>query len=88
MDVGEALVSATPISDPQRRTEFKLAVEAVSPGLFTAIRARLRSGRLPDQGHGARAERVVALGPNAPRSWASSASGSSRRSASATRSSW
>jgi macrolide transport system ATP-binding/permease protein len=65
VDVGEALVRATPISDPQRRTEFKLAVEAVSPGLFTAIRARLRSGRLPDQGHGARAERVAVLGPNA-----------------------
>jgi macrolide transport system ATP-binding/permease protein len=65
VDVGDALVSASPIKDPLRRTEFKLGVEAASPELFTAIRARLRSGRLPDAGHAQRRERVVVLGPNA-----------------------
>jgi macrolide transport system ATP-binding/permease protein len=65
VDVGEALVTATPIRDPQRRTEFKLAVQAASPSLFPAVRARLRTGRLPDAGHSARAERVAVLGPNA-----------------------
>ena len=65
VDVGEALVTATPIRDPQRRTEFKLAVQAASPGLFTAVRAKLRTGRLPDEGHSERADRVAVLGPNA-----------------------
>jgi len=65
VDVGEALVTATPIRDPQRRTEFKLAVQAASPSLFPAVRARLRTGRLPDAGHSTRAERVAVLGPNA-----------------------
>jgi macrolide transport system ATP-binding/permease protein len=65
VDVGEALVSASPVSDPQRRTQFKLAVEAASPDLFTAVRATLRTGRLPDKGHAQRRERVAVLGPNA-----------------------
>ncbi|MGI9004359.1 MAG: ABC transporter permease [Pseudonocardia sp.] len=65
IDVGDALVSASPINDPQRRTEFKLGVVAASPELFTAVRARLRTGRLLDDGLSARAEPVVVLGPNA-----------------------
>jgi macrolide transport system ATP-binding/permease protein len=65
VDVGDALVSASPISDPLRRTAFKLAVEAASPELYTAVRANLRTGRLPDEGHGRRRERVAVLGPNA-----------------------
>jgi macrolide transport system ATP-binding/permease protein len=65
VDVGQALVRATPISDPQRRTQFKLAVEAASPDLFPAVRATLRTGRLPDEGHGKRRDRVAVLGPNA-----------------------
>ena len=65
LDVGDGLVSATPIRDPQRRTEFKLPVQAASPSLFPAVRANLRQGRLPDEGHSARAERVAVLGPNA-----------------------
>jgi macrolide transport system ATP-binding/permease protein len=65
VDVGDGLVSATPIRDPQRRTEFKLPVQAASPSLFPAVRATLRTGRLPDEGHSARFERVAVLGPNA-----------------------
>ncbi len=65
IDVGEALVSASPINDPQRRTEFKLGVWAASPDLFTAVRAQLRTGRLLDGGLAARGEHVVVLGPNA-----------------------
>jgi ABC-type lipoprotein release transport system permease subunit len=65
VDVGDALVTASPISDPRRRTAFKLAIEAASPELFTAVRARLRTGRLPDLGHSQRRDRVVVLGPNA-----------------------
>lgn len=67
VDVRDALVSGSPFSDPGRRSEFKLAVEAASPDLFEAIRARLRTGRLPDEGHSRRSEKVAVLGPNAAR---------------------
>jgi putative ABC transport system permease protein len=67
VDVGRALVSSTPFSDPGRRSRFKLEVEAASPDLFTAVRARLREGRLPDEGHSLRGDRVAVLGPNAAR---------------------
>jgi macrolide transport system ATP-binding/permease protein len=65
VDVGDGLVAATRIRDPQRRTELKLPVQAASPSLFPAIRAKLRTGRVPDEGHSTRAERVAVLGPNA-----------------------
>lgn len=65
VNVGNDLVSASPMSDPGRRTDFKLAIEAASPGLFKAVRASVRSGRLPDQGHEKRRDRVTVLGPNA-----------------------
>jgi macrolide transport system ATP-binding/permease protein len=65
VDVGGVLVGGSPFSDPRRRSAFKLAVEAASPGLFRAVRARLRTGRLPDEGHSRRADKVAVLGPNA-----------------------
>jgi macrolide transport system ATP-binding/permease protein len=67
VDVGEQLVSATPVQDPARRSSFKLVIQAASPSLFGAVRARLLAGRLPDEGMSARAERAVVLGPNAAR---------------------
>ena len=63
--IGNRQVSTSPISDPTRQTEFKLTVQAVSPGLFPAVRADLRSGRLIDEGHSLRADRVAVLGPSA-----------------------
>jgi macrolide transport system ATP-binding/permease protein len=65
IDVGEALVTTSPVSDPQRRTDFRLAVQAASLELFKAVRADLRTGRLPDAGHSRRGDRVAVLGPNA-----------------------
>ena len=67
VDVGRALVSSTPFSDPGRRSQFKLDVEAASPDLYAAVRARLREGRLPDAGHSRRGDKVAVLGPNAAR---------------------
>lgn len=61
------LVSGTPVSDPVQRSAFKVPVEAASPGLFEAVRAQIRDGRLPDEGHSDRADRVAVLGPNAAR---------------------
>ena len=65
VDIGNALTSASPVKDPLNQTAFKLSVHAVSPGLFRAVRADLRTGRLPDLGHSERADRVAVLGPDA-----------------------
>ncbi len=65
VNVGDLLVSSSPIRDPQGQTAFNLAVKAASPGLFRAIRAELAAGRFPDDGHSSRAERVAVLGPTA-----------------------
>jgi macrolide transport system ATP-binding/permease protein len=65
VEVGNALVSSSPVRDPLNQSAFKLSVFAASPELYPAVRARLRSGRLPDLGHSQRAERVVVLGPDA-----------------------
>lgn len=65
VNIGNALVSASPVTDPRRQTDFKLSVQAASPGLFQAVRAELESGRFPDPGHSERADRVAVLGPNA-----------------------
>jgi macrolide transport system ATP-binding/permease protein len=67
VDVGNALVSASPVRDPLNGTAFKLSVQAASPGLFRAVRADLKTGRLPDLGHSERADRVAVLGPDAAR---------------------
>jgi macrolide transport system ATP-binding/permease protein len=65
LDIGDALVSSSPVKDPANPTAFKLPVHAASPDLFRAVRARLRSGRVPDLGHSDRADRVAVLGPDA-----------------------
>ncbi len=65
VDVGEDLVSASPIKDPLGQSAFKLSVFAASPDLFRAVRGELKMGRLIDQGLSDRAERVAVLGPDA-----------------------
>jgi len=65
VNVGGQLVSSVPVNDPLGQTAFQVPVKAASPGLWRAVRARVQTGRLPDAGHSARADRVVVLGPNA-----------------------
>ena len=65
VDVGGALTSTSPINDPSSQTAFQLSVKAASPGLFDAVRADLRSGRLLDDGHSGRGDMVAVLGPTA-----------------------
>ncbi|MDX1416139.1 MAG: ATP-binding cassette domain-containing protein, partial [Candidatus Promineifilaceae bacterium] len=65
VEYGEALVSSSPVKDPQNQTAFNLAVQAASPGLYPAVHADLARGRLPDRGHSQRADRVAVLGPSA-----------------------
>ena len=67
VDVGDALVSSSPVKDPLNQSAFKLAVYAASPDLFRAVRGELETGQLPDLGHSNRADRVAVLGPDAAR---------------------
>jgi macrolide transport system ATP-binding/permease protein len=65
VDIGDALVSSSPVKDPLNQSALKLSVYAASPGLFSAVRAELETGRLPDLGHSNRADRVAVLGQDA-----------------------
>jgi macrolide transport system ATP-binding/permease protein len=65
VDVHGALVTTSPVTDPQGQTGVKLGVQAASPDLFPAIRAQLGAGRLITHGQSRRADRVVVLGTNA-----------------------
>ena len=65
VDIGNALVSSSPVRDPMNQSAFKLAVHAASADLFRAVRADLETGRFPDTAHSERADRVAVLGPDA-----------------------
>jgi macrolide transport system ATP-binding/permease protein len=59
------LVRSVPINDPLAAGAIQLPMKAASPGLFRAVRAQLRTGRVFDAGHSQRADRVLVLGSNA-----------------------
>ena len=59
------LVRSVPVNDPLGQSEIQLPVRAASAGLWAAVRAKLTSGRFPDNGHSERGDRVVVLGANA-----------------------
>ena len=65
VNVGYSLVSASPVRDPRHQTTFNLSIQAASPGLFTAVRADLATGRFLDEGYSQRMDRVAVLGPTA-----------------------
>jgi len=65
VDTDGGLISTSPISDPTSQTEFELPVQAGSPGVFTAVRATLATGRFPDGGNSERGDRIAVLGPGA-----------------------
>ena len=65
VEVGDALVSASPVKDLMNQTAVKMAVRAASPTAFRAVRAHLQSGRFPDAAHSERADKVAVLGPDA-----------------------
>jgi macrolide transport system ATP-binding/permease protein len=67
VNVRGQLVRSVPINDPLAAGAIQLPMKAASPGAFAAVRARLATGRLFDEGHSRRADRVVVLGPNAAR---------------------
>jgi macrolide transport system ATP-binding/permease protein len=65
VDVGNALISASPVRDPMGQSAYKLAVHAASSNLYRAVRADLETGRFPDSAHSARGDKVAVLGPDA-----------------------
>jgi macrolide transport system ATP-binding/permease protein len=67
VDVRGALVRSVPVNDPLAAGATQLPMKAASPGLFTAVHARVVAGRLFDIGHSQRADRVLVLGENAAR---------------------
>jgi putative ABC transport system permease protein/macrolide transport system ATP-binding/permease protein len=62
---GGPKIEAVPIEDPEAAALIPPRVVAVSPGTFPAARAHLRAGRLFDEGHSKRADRVAVLGVDA-----------------------
>ncbi|MGH1491108.1 MAG: ABC transporter permease [Acidimicrobiales bacterium] len=65
VEVNGRLARSVPVIDPLGQTEFQMPVVAASPGLFSASRAQLFTGRFFDSGHDSRADRVAVLGPGA-----------------------
>jgi putative ABC transport system permease protein len=62
VDIGDAEVRGLSVADPAATASQVVPVAAASPGLFAALRAELRGGRLYDTGHDARGDPVVVLG--------------------------
>jgi putative ABC transport system permease protein len=62
VDIDEATVTGLPVADPAGTATQDVPVAAGSPGLFEAVRAQLRTGRLYDAGHDERGDPVVVLG--------------------------
>jgi ABC-type antimicrobial peptide transport system, permease component len=58
-------ISAVPLIDTSNVERTPPPVAAASPGLLEALRGTLRTGRMFDQGHSDRHDRVVVLGPDA-----------------------
>lgn len=65
VDVGDLLVSSSPIKDPLNQRNLKLSVYSASPSLFKAVRAKLNSGTFLNTSHSHRSERIAVLGPDA-----------------------
>jgi ABC-type antimicrobial peptide transport system permease subunit len=63
VDIKGALTRTTAVRDPSANTEFAIPMRAASPGLFAAVRTKLRTGRVFDAGHNARHDRVAVIGP-------------------------
>ena len=65
LDVGDDLARSVAVATANGADGYDLPVVAVSPGLFEAVHARLRTGRFFDDGHDRRRDPVVVLGKHA-----------------------
>jgi putative ABC transport system permease protein len=65
VDIGERTITAVPVNDPSAPATLGPPLIAVSPGLLDAVRGEVVTGRMFDEGHDSRADRVVVLGARA-----------------------
>ncbi len=65
VDTGGQRVSGRPVDEPGGAGRRDVPVAAASPGLFAALQATLRAGRVFDAGHDERGDPVVLLGRHA-----------------------
>ena len=65
VDVDAAMIRSVPIPDPLAQSEFQMTVYAATPGLLSAVRGGLATGRWFDSGHSERADRIAVLGTGA-----------------------
>ena len=65
LDVGNQLTRSVAVASADGEDGYDLAMIAVSPGLFDAVRGVLRTGRFFDVGHDRRHDPVVVLGKHA-----------------------
>lgn len=65
VEIGATLVQSSVVVDPGRQAGSSITVYAASPGLWQAVRAELRSGRIHDSGHSDRSDRVAMIGSSA-----------------------
>ena len=65
VNIRGALSRTTAVQDVTAGTEFDIPLRAASPGLFAAVKTKLRTGRVFDKGSDTRADNVAVLGPGA-----------------------
>lgn len=65
VNINDADITSVPINDPSAAQTVPPSVLAASGGLLDAIRGKVVTGRFFDDGHSARADRVVVLGERA-----------------------
>ncbi len=63
INIGGAVTTSVPVTDPAAATEFSIEVVAASPGLFDAVNTSLKFGRFFDVGHDKMGDKVAILGP-------------------------
>jgi putative ABC transport system permease protein len=62
VNVENALVRSVAVRDPLDQTEFQKSIKAASPGLFLAVKTRLKTGRIFDKFMDANAAPVCIIG--------------------------
>jgi putative ABC transport system permease protein len=63
VNIRGALSRTSAVQDVTAITEYNIPVRAASPGLFPAVKTKLRTGRVFDTGNDMRADRVAVIGP-------------------------
>jgi putative ABC transport system permease protein len=63
VNIRGALSRTSAVQDVTAITEYNIPVRAASPGLFPAVKTKLRTGRVFDAGNDMRADRVAVIGP-------------------------